>query len=121
MNIIQKVKQGATDAAKLAQNKVEITKYKSQVASKEREVERYQMLIGQAVFLSFQAGEPYPVTSRTTITEHCKVIVHLQKDIEALEQQIMNLKREKVCVCGTVISQEAYYCSMCGKKYIGFK
>ncbi|MFD2611252.1 hypothetical protein [Paenibacillus gansuensis] len=119
MNLIKKVKQGATDAAKLAQNKIEMTKIKSQIASKEKEIEHHQALIGEAVFLAYQAGEP--IHTKPSVIDHCKVIAQLQNQVQALEQQVLNLKNEKVCTCGHVIPQDDYYCSKCGKKSIAFK
>ncbi|ANE45262.1 hypothetical protein SY83_01745 [Paenibacillus swuensis] len=115
MSFLNKMKQGATDAARMAQQTLEVTKLKSQISSKEREIERNHTAIGQAVFAAFQAGDLS--SSESAVNEYCSVIVKLQSEIQVVEQQILQVKNERVCTCGHVIPGDATFCSKCGKKY----
>ncbi len=52
MSFLDKIKQSATDAAKKAQQTVEITKLKSQISGKEKDQEKLYYQIGTALYRS---------------------------------------------------------------------
>lgn len=116
MSFFDKVKQGATDAAKKAQQTVEITRYKTQISSKEREIERIYKLIGESVYNSYLAGDYSQV--QINVTDFCQGITQINQEISEIEQKITEVRNEKECVCGKVVATDTKFCSSCGHHFV---
>ncbi|GGG21856.1 zinc ribbon domain-containing protein [Paenibacillus abyssi] len=115
MSFFEKMKQGASDAAKKAQQTVETTKLKAQISSREKEMERIQTKIGQAVFRAYAEGDVSQ--SETEVMDYCEALASMQQEIEAIEEKIKSLKAEKTCGCGKVVAAEVKFCPDCGKRF----
>lgn len=115
MSFFEKVKQGASEAAKKAQQTVEITRLKTQISSKEKEIERNYSLIGEVVYKAFVAGDLSQ--SENSVTEICQGIISLEQEITTLEQKIIEVRNEKECVCGKVVLADTKFCPGCGHKF----
>lgn len=115
MSFFGKVKQGASEAAKKAQQTVEITRLKTQISSKEKEIEKNYSLIGEAVYNAFVAGDLSQ--SENNVTEFCRGIFSLKQEITVLELKIIEVRNEKECVCGKVVLADTKFCPGCGHKF----
>ncbi|RTE11530.1 hypothetical protein [Paenibacillus whitsoniae] len=115
MSFFDKVKQGASDAAKKAQQTVEITKLKAQISSKEKEIEKIYGLIGESVYTAYVAGDPSRYGE--IVESYSQGIAAVKLDIEGLEQKLIEVRGEKECVCGKVVPSETKFCSSCGHQF----
>ncbi|MFD0714315.1 zinc ribbon domain-containing protein [Paenibacillus sp. GCM10027626] len=112
MSFFDKVKQSASDAAKKAQQTVEITKLKSQISSKEKEMDDLYLNIGESVYRAHQAGGSDE--SEAEVAGFLKELDELQVEIQMLEERIKNIRFEKSCSCGKVVPLDARFCPDCG-------
>ena len=115
MNLLQRLKKGASRAVDKAQLTMEITKISSQIAMKRKEIERSFPDIGYAVYLAFKAGNLS--LAQAEITRISQQNITLEEEIAEMENQINKLKFEKICECGKTVMQEAIFCSHCGRKF----
>ncbi|GGI45133.1 hypothetical protein GCM10008018_10570 [Paenibacillus marchantiophytorum] len=115
MSFFDKVKQGASDAAKKAQQTVEITKLKTQISAKEKEIERTYHLIGESVYAAYVAGDATQSEERRA--DLCVGIDVIKQEISLLEHKISEVRNEKECVCGKVVAADTKFCSTCGHKF----
>ncbi|MCZ8521936.1 hypothetical protein [Paenibacillus caseinilyticus] len=111
------MKQSAAEAARLAQQTLEVTKLNAQIASREKEVERKQLLAGQAAVSAYAAGNI--AAAQEAVAEQAGAILDLQKEIEGLQAQVLAVKSEKACRCGHHLPRHALFCSKCGYKFTG--
>jgi hypothetical protein len=112
MSFFDKVKQGASDAAKKAQQTVEITKLRGQISSKEKEFEKTSLLIGDVVFQAYEGGNWKQ--GEQPVIAYCEHMKGLRQDIHALELKIKLAKNEKECRCGKIVSSDVKFCPICG-------
>ncbi|QHT59897.1 zinc ribbon domain-containing protein [Paenibacillus lycopersici] len=112
MSFFDKVKQGASDAAKKAQQTVEITKLKAQISGKEKEIERLCAQIGAAVYRGHQAGDI--ASTEQEVMECCHQADELHTEIKVLEERIKLTRNEKTCTCGRVVTLDTRFCPDCG-------
>ncbi|WP_426446367.1 hypothetical protein ACP26L_21975 [Paenibacillus sp. S-38] len=117
MSFFEKVKQSAAEAARLAQITLEVTKLQTQISSREKEIERKQLLAGQAAVDAYKAGDLK--AAERVVAGQSAAIAALQKEILRLQAQILAVKNEKVCPCGSHLPQHALFCSKCGHKFTG--
>ncbi|TDF97519.1 zinc ribbon domain-containing protein [Paenibacillus piri] len=113
MSFFEKMKQGASDAAKKAQQTVEITRLRAQISSKEKEIEKSFALIGESVYQAHSAGD----WKKAAVAAYFAHIQGLQQDIQAIEWKITEAKHEKVCRCGKVVARDVKFCSVCGYRF----
>ncbi|GIP34414.1 zinc ribbon domain-containing protein [Paenibacillus sp. J2TS4] len=112
---LNKFKEGAAEAAKMAQQTVEITRMKAQISTKEREVETYFEAIGEQVFNAY--GSKDLSQAEPFIEEASQQIVRIRQEIRELEIRIKEVKQIKECVCGRNVPLEANYCPSCGYRF----
>jgi chromosome segregation ATPase len=116
MGFFDKIKEGASKAADLAKETVEVTRLNTQVSSKKREIEKNHSRIGELIFNAFLVSNLTTVEDQVTII--CQEIATLQQEIQNLELKIKEVKNEKPCVCGKTISLNAKFCPSCGHKFV---
>jgi len=116
MSIFDKMKQGASEAARLAQQTVETTKLRSKISTREKEMDRISTRIGKAVFEAYLEGDLSH--SEEQVLAYCEELSELRDEITELESRIKHLKEEKTCVCGKVVGPDVNYCPDCGKRLI---
>ncbi|MFC4809842.1 double zinc ribbon domain-containing protein [Paenibacillus sp. GCM10023250] len=112
MSFFDKVKQGASDAAKKAQQTVEITKLKAQISGKEKDIEKLCLQIGEAVYRGHQAGDI--AGTEAEVTELCRQADELHTEIKVIEERIKWTRNEKTCACGKVVTLDTRFCPDCG-------
>ncbi|MFE5320371.1 zinc ribbon domain-containing protein [Paenibacillus sp. NPDC056579] len=119
MSFFDKMKQGASEAAKKAQQTVEMTKLRTQIASKEKEIEKAFTLIGESIYQSHTAGNWK--SSERDVAAYCDHIALLKQGIQALEVKIKLAKNEKECRCGKVVASDVKFCPVCGFQFQDFQ
>ncbi|HEY0827236.1 MAG TPA: hypothetical protein VGE40_04005 [Bacilli bacterium] len=110
-----KLKQGASDTAKKAQQAVEVTKLKSQISSKEREIENHFKHLGESVFKAFTENDLSK--AELSIRSRSEQIMELQKEMLDLQLKITEVKNEKKCVCGKTVLLDFKFCQSCGHRF----
>lgn len=110
-----KMKEGAADAAKMAQRTVESTRIKGQILSRENDIERIYTRMGDRVFQAYLKQDLSE--SEEFIQTSCREIMQLRKEISQMELKLRELKKEKECECGRVVPAEANYCPACGREF----
>jgi rubrerythrin len=113
VSLFKKMKAGASKAADVAQQTVEVTKVVAKIAGKRREIEKNINLAGQHMYEAYKAGDLK--TAEDKVKELCQWNVSLESEIAALEVQVKRLRHEKVCVCGYTAAGGAKFCPSCGK------
>lgn len=113
--ITETVSKGMSTAAEKAQHTVEITRLSAQISSKRKEIEKRYIEIGEAVYGGYAAGDIRP--TETKVVSACGEIAAIVKEIEALDERIMQLRNEKTCECGKRVPYETRYCPSCGRKF----
>ncbi|CAM4410444.1 zinc ribbon domain-containing protein [Paenibacillus tarimensis] len=116
MSLFERMKQGASEAARKVEQTVEITRLKSQISSREKEMDKLYARIGQSVYRSYIAGDVS--TSEEEVMDYCAELTELEQEITQIQTKIKDIKLEKTCSgCETVVSAGVRYCPECGKKF----
>jgi membrane protease subunit (stomatin/prohibitin family) len=110
MSFFDKMKQGASEAAKKAQQTVETTKLRVQISSKEKELEKAYKQIGEAVYQAYTSGN----WKQAEVVTYCEHIGILYQDIQSIEMKIKHAKQVKECRCGTMVASNVKFCPGCG-------
>ena len=105
--------QTVSKAADVAQQTVELTKLAAQVTVRKREIEKLYAQIGEAVYEAHRLGDPSRASER--VAEWCKAIDDLNETIATLERQMRYLRRERICRCGKTVPAGARFCPHCGR------
>jgi rRNA maturation endonuclease Nob1 len=116
MDLLKKLKSGASKAADVAQQTVEITKLTTQIAGRKREIEKNKTLMGHEVYEAYKKGDLSLAEAK--VGELCISIVELESEISSLEQQIKRVRNEKTCACGKDLAADAKFCPSCGRPQI---
>lgn len=111
----EKLKQGASDTARKAQQAVEVTKLKSQISSKEREIENHFIHLGESVFNAFSENDLSK--AELSIRSRSEQVIQLQKEIFDIQLKITEAKNEKKCVCGKTVILDFKFCQSCGHSF----
>jgi uncharacterized membrane-anchored protein YhcB (DUF1043 family) len=115
MGFFGKIKEGASKAADLAKETVEISKLNTQISTKKREIDKNHSRIGELIFNAYLINELPSVEQQ--VATICQDIVNNQQEIRLLETKIKEAKNEKDCVCGKTITLQAKFCPTCGHKF----
>ncbi|MBD3921551.1 zinc ribbon domain-containing protein [Paenibacillus sp. PR3] len=115
MSIFDKMKQGASDAARKAQQTLEIAKLNGQKSSREKDMSKLYSQIGEAVFEAHLSGEHE--ASAEVIEACCEKLQIMKQEIEMIDLKIQAIKLEKTCACGTVVPLNAKFCPDCGTRF----
>ncbi|PZD95504.1 zinc ribbon domain-containing protein [Paenibacillus sambharensis] len=116
MSLFERMKQGASEAARKVEQTVEITRLKSQISSREKEMDKLYARIGQSVYRSYIAGDVS--TSEEEVMDYCAELTGLEQEIAEIQTKIKDIKLEKTCTgCETVVPVSVRYCPECGKKF----
>ncbi|EFM11949.1 hypothetical protein PaecuDRAFT_1557 [Paenibacillus curdlanolyticus YK9] len=115
MSIFERVKQGASDAARKAQQTLEITRLNSQKSSREKEMSKLYTEMGEAMFHAYMHGETAETEER--VTSCCEQLRTLQQEVDAIEDKIQGVKLEKSCGCGKVVPVNVKFCPDCGTRF----
>jgi len=113
MDLLKKVKSGASKAAEVAQQTVEMTKLAAQVHAKKRQIDKYMSHMGQEIYAAYKAGDL--AFAERQVNECCLAIQALEAEIAALEKQMKRLRNERMCACGKTLSWDVKFCPDCGR------
>ena len=104
---------------------VEITKFKTQIANLEKEIEELQRTVGKGYYRKWNTGD----ADMAEIDEVCALIKAKEDEIEGCKQEIENLQNENKKIlnsedsvkcpnCGAANKEDAKFCAGCGTKLI---
>ncbi|MCJ8011870.1 zinc ribbon domain-containing protein [Paenibacillus sp. KQZ6P-2] len=113
MNILQRIKDGASRATEKAQGAVEVNKLSGQIAEVEKEMELHFIEMGRAFYDGYRSEDL--TEAEREMMKHSKECDVLQKEIEDLRRRIAELKNEKLCQCGRTVELGANFCPACGR------
>lgn len=115
MSIFDKVKQGASDAARKAQQTFELARLNSQKSSREKDMAKLYAELGEAMFEAYLTGET--AVSEEKVASCCEQLLELKREIEAIEEKMKSVKLEKSCSCGKVVPSTVKFCPDCGTRF----
>lgn len=87
----RKVQQGASEAAKMAQQTLETTKLRAMAVLKEKEIDHLFRKIGQLTYLGYSEGDVS--RSNAEAAELCERIARLKEEVRAIEEQVKLVKQ----------------------------
>ncbi|CDN44790.1 zinc ribbon domain-containing protein [Paenibacillus sp. P22] len=113
MSLFDRMKQGAAEAAKAAQQTMEIARLKSLIVLKQRDIGKQKKAIGDAVYEAYLREDI--ASSHDSAFRLCQGIVTAEHDIAELQEKIRVLKTVKACPsCGREVELGAGVCTGCG-------
>ncbi|WP_424768480.1 zinc ribbon domain-containing protein [Paenibacillus sp. sgz302251] len=112
MDLFKKLKSGASKAADVAQQTVEVTKLTAQIAARKREIDKYKNQLGHEVYTAYQSGQLTLAEEKVNVL--CFAIQGVEAEISNLEMQIKRIRHEKSCKCGKVLDWDTKFCPNCG-------
>lgn len=114
MNLIQRIKEGASKVTERAQNSVEIGKLNGHITDIEREMEIEFAKMGKLFYEGYRLRDMSVAEGH--MIELSRSCIKLQEKINDLRSRIAELKNERLCPCGHVVALEANFCPHCGRK-----
>ncbi|NUU61740.1 zinc ribbon domain-containing protein [Paenibacillus agri] len=114
MNLLQRIKDGASRVTEKAQGSVEIGKLNSQISDIEREMEVEFMKMGRLFYEGYRLRDMSEAEGK--MVELSRVCSRHQERIDVLRSRIAELKNERLCACGQVVALDANFCPHCGRK-----
>ncbi|WP_310831220.1 zinc ribbon domain-containing protein [Paenibacillus pedocola] len=114
MNILQRIKDGASRVSEKAQSSVEIGKLNGHISDIEREMELEFMKMGKLFYDGYRARDLSVAEGK--MVELSKLCLKHQEQIDELRFKIAELKNERLCVCGNVVALDANFCPKCGHR-----
>ncbi|AEV70482.1 zinc ribbon domain-containing protein [Acetivibrio clariflavus] len=111
MSFFEKLTSAGRDMAKKTKELADITKLNMQISSEEDKIKNNYIEIGKLYYELFSSNPD------EKFAEFCSAITESRNKIEALKDQILEIKCvKKCCHCGAEITKSAVFCSACGKK-----
>jgi RNA polymerase subunit RPABC4/transcription elongation factor Spt4 len=114
MNFLQRIKDGASRVSEKAQSSVEIGKLNGHISDIERDMELEFMKMGKLFFDGYRLRDMSVAEGK--MVELSKLCLKHQEQIDEIRFKIAELKNERLCVCGNVVSLDANFCPKCGQK-----
>ncbi|MVO99893.1 zinc ribbon domain-containing protein [Paenibacillus lutrae] len=111
---IGKIKQGAAEAGKRAQQTIEVNRLKLQIAAKQKDMQKLYTQIGEIVYEAYKHEDPYPDSQVAAVTGDLST---LDAEIKAMRDRMYSLYDEKSCECGHVVAIDTRFCPNCGRKF----
>jgi rubrerythrin len=115
MGIFGKIKEGASKAADLAKETVEVTRLNGQISGKKKDIEKNHYRIGELAYHAYLDADL--TTAEEDIVLICKEIENSLAEIHQLELKILEAKNEKLCACGKLLAIDIKFCPACGHKF----
>lgn len=114
MNLIQRIKDGASRVTEKAQSSVEIGKLNNRISEIEHDMEIEFMKMGKLFYEGYRTRDLSIAEGKMTeISRHC---LKYQEEIDSLRMHIAELKNERLCPCGHIVPLDANFCPSCGRK-----
>lgn len=115
MGFLDKLKEGASKAADMAKETVEVTRLNAQISSKKREMEKKTNQIGEVTLTAFLNNSLDSIEHG--VKDLCLDMESLRKDVDQLDIKIREVRNEKDCPCGKTLSLQTKFCSACGHNF----
>lgn len=116
MSLFDRMRQGATEAARKVEQTVEVTRLQARISAREKEMERLYARIGRAVYRSYGDGAVDAAEKETLVC--CEELRQLEDEIERIREQIRYIRLEKNCSgCGKTVPLDVHYCPACGTEF----
>ncbi len=110
-NLLNSFGKTADKVVKKTDEFVSVQKVKNKKSSLESKVSATYRNIGKQIYQEYKKGGAVS----GEIAAYCARIEELQKEIDACNEEIADLKGEVICrVCGSPIPADAEFCSKCG-------
>jgi Zn finger protein HypA/HybF involved in hydrogenase expression len=114
-DIRQKVKDVTRTAVKASSEFLEVTKINMAIKAEEDKIKAITFDIGKSVFDSYSDGKPV----EEGLAEKCSEIALIQKDIEEMQQKVMQIKNVEKCPgCSAEVDKSMVFCPKCGTKVL---
>lgn len=114
MNILKRIKDGASRVSEKAQSSVEIGKLNGHISDIEHEMEVEFMKMGKLFYEGYRSRDMSEAEGK--MVELSRGCFKLQERIDELRSRIAELKNEQLCACGQVVTLGANFCPHCGRK-----
>lgn len=114
MNLLQRIKDGASRVTEKAQSSVEIGKLNSRISDIEHEMEIEFMKMGKIFYEGYRSRDMS--LAEGEMLEISRVCSKLQEEIDNVRTHIAELKNERLCKCGHIVALDANFCPSCGRK-----
>lgn len=114
MSFLKKLSEQVNDVGKKSKELMEISKLKVQIGKLELDRSGKFKELGKNVYISYRDN----IDNDDKSIAICGEISQIEKQIHALEQEVIEKSAEKVTCsnCGNVISGEVTFCSKCGQQ-----
>jgi len=113
--LTETVSKGVSTATEKAQQTVEITRLHAQLIAKRRDIGKLMEEIGGMVFEGYLSGDL--LLEKNRMIPACEQIRAIQREIQAMENRMMELRNEKECACGKKVPFDARFCPSCGTPF----
>jgi RNA polymerase subunit RPABC4/transcription elongation factor Spt4 len=114
MNLLQRIKDGASRVSEKAQSSVEIGKLNGQIADIEHEMQLEFLKMGKLFYEGYRSRDMSVAEGQ--MVELARGCSRLQEQIEGVRTRIAELKNERLCACGQIVALDANFCPHCGRK-----
>lgn len=114
MKLLQRIKDGASRVSEKAQSSVEVSKLNGQISDLEHEMQVEFLKMGKLFYEGYRSRDMS--SAEGPMVELARACNKLQEQIDGVRARIAELKNERLCACGRVVSLEANFCPHCGRK-----
>lgn len=117
-SFFDKLKQGAAEAGKKAQNTIEVNRLKFQISAKEKEITGIYSRMGECVYHAMQSESLEEISDQLLLFS--EQINQKKAEIQDIENRIRTVQNEKLCpVCSKAAALDTKFCSGCGHQFVG--
>jgi predicted RNA-binding Zn-ribbon protein involved in translation (DUF1610 family) len=110
----EKISNAAKSTAKKSEELIETGKVRSKIRENEAEIEKLKKDIGEATYVKYNEGGVIFDEAKVL----CESIKAAEENIAVLEEQILRLRRVRVCSsCGKEVEDTVSFCPVCGHKF----
>ncbi|KGE19558.1 zinc ribbon domain-containing protein [Paenibacillus wynnii] len=114
MNLLQRIKDGASRVTEKAQSSVEIGKLNSRISDIEHEMDIEFTKMGKIFYEGYRSRDMSLAEGKMLeLSRNCS---KLQEEIDVVRSHIAELKNERLCKCGHIVALDANFCPSCGRK-----
>lgn len=114
MNLLQRIKDGASRVSEKAQSSVEVSKLNGQISDLEHEMQVEFLKMGKLFYEGYRSRDLSAAEGQ--MVELARACNKLQEQIDGVRARIAELKNERLCTCGRVVALDANFCPHCGRK-----
>ncbi|WP_340021066.1 zinc ribbon domain-containing protein [Paenibacillus sp. FSL K6-1096] len=114
MNLLQRIKDGASRVSEKAQSSVEVSKLNGQISDLEHEMQVEFLKMGKLFYEGYRSRDMS--AAEGPMVELARACNKIQEQIDGVRARIAELKNERLCACGRITALDANFCPHCGRK-----